>query len=71
MSLQHDPQEDDPVFKSKLERAMQEAEENLAAVPHRRGFCHRLWAEAKRILREKYGLEWKTPSEMNPHVLFD
>ena len=50
---------------------MQEAEDRLAAVPHRRGYCHRLWAETKRILREKYGLDWKTPSEMNPGVLFD
>lgn len=71
MSFVYDPQENDPAFQSKLEQAMQEAEENLAAVPRGRGFCRHLWAETKRILREKYGLEWKTPGEMNPHVLFD
>jgi len=71
MSLAHDPQENDPAFKFRLEQAMKEAEDSLAAVPRRRGYCHRLWAETKRILREKYGLDWKTPSEMNPGVLFD
>lgn len=29
-----------------------------------------LWATKKRLLA-KYGVEWKSPAEMNPEVLFD
>jgi hypothetical protein len=35
------------------------------------GFCHIFWATQKRILKEKYGVNWKTPTEENPQALFD
>ena len=35
------------------------------------GYCHSYWAEKKRILKEDYGIDWKTPGELNPEVLFD
>ena len=35
------------------------------------GFCHRIWSTKKRILKEKYNIDWKTPAEMNPGVMFD
>ena len=54
-----------------IQKAEREAEENLACIPRGRGFCHKLWAEKKRILREKYGIQWKSPSDMNPEILFD
>jgi len=50
---------------------MREAEKNLADLPRTRGFCHHLWKETKRIAREKYNIDWQTPSEMNPEILFD
>ena len=70
-NLKHDPQEDDPRLKKVIEAAEKEAEENLADLPKGRGFCHKLWAEKKRILKEKYGIQWKSPSDMNPFILFD
>lgn len=35
------------------------------------GSCHRLWSLQKTILKEKYGITWYTPSELNPDVNFD
>lgn len=35
------------------------------------GYCHYYWAEKKRILREKYGIDWATPAELNPYCIFD
>ncbi|MBQ4585894.1 MAG: hypothetical protein IJA82_06770 [Clostridia bacterium] len=35
------------------------------------GYCHLYWATKKRILKEKYGIDWKSPAELNPGVLFD
>ena len=35
------------------------------------GSCHAIWAIEKRIYREKYGIDWHTPQEMNPTISFD
>ena len=35
------------------------------------GACHWLWVEKKRILKEKYGITWYSPSELNPDDYFD
>ncbi len=34
------------------------------------GFCHKLWAMKKVLLREQ-GIEWKSPKELNPHIIYD
>jgi hypothetical protein len=43
----------------------------VANVVGRRGLCHRQWALMKRILREEHGVEWRSPSDMNPDTVFD
>ena len=35
------------------------------------GSCHWIWAMKKRILKEKYGITWYAPSEVNPDCIFD
>ena len=35
------------------------------------GWCHRLWFEKQRILKEKYGIDWKSPRDRYPKVKFD
>ncbi len=35
------------------------------------GSCHIYWAVKKRILREKYNIIWRSPSELNPWINFD
>lgn len=35
------------------------------------GSCHWLWAMKKRILKEKYGITWYAPSEVNPDCIYD
>jgi hypothetical protein len=37
----------------------------------RQGLCHGQWAAMKRILRERHGITWRSPADMNPDVLFD
>jgi hypothetical protein len=71
MPIKHDPQEDNSIIKAKIDEARREALENLADIPKGRGFCHREWAEQKRILKEKYQIDWKSPSGMNPEIFFD
>lgn len=35
------------------------------------GYCHLYWATKKRILKEKYSIDWKSPAELNPYVIYD
>jgi hypothetical protein len=67
----HDPVEDDPKFKPLVDAADREADANLKDEKRRIGFCHLFWATKKRILREKFGVAWFTPEEMNPGGHFD
>ena len=34
------------------------------------GFCHSYWS-AKRAALARRGIEWRSPSAMNPRVIFD
>lgn len=53
-----------------MDAADKEADMALVMHPGRGelGFCHIVWETKKRILKEKYGMEWKTPAEENPDI---
>lgn len=86
-STLHDPLEDDPELQPIFEvvrlqvrqevdighqQQMIELQPKVADLFHSgRGLCHQQWIVMKRILLEKYGIEWMTPAEMNPFMIFD
>lgn len=35
------------------------------------GFCHEYWTAKKKVLREKYGIDWRSPADRYPGVRFD
>ncbi len=35
------------------------------------GSCHGIWSTQKRILKEVYNIDWLTPSEEHPEIMFD
>lgn len=81
----YDPLEDDPdlqpIFEEVRLHARQELDlghqqrmielQHTADLCRNRGLCHQQWLVMKRILLEKYGIEWMTPAEMNPFIIFD
>lgn len=69
--LKSDPVEWTQQWEEIIDEVDKKTYENLAGIPHGRGFCHTLWDEKTRILREEYGIEWKSPAVMNPDVKFD
>ena len=73
-TVQHDPKEDDPKLGPIIKEAAEEAKrivyERHGLSKHRRGIGHEIWTEQKRLLKEK-GIDWKSPAEMNPNVIFD
>ena len=46
-------------------------EEQLKNCPRGLGYCHVYWRTKKRILKEKYNIDWRSPAELNPHIIFD
>lgn len=44
---------------------------HAAEVMSQIGSCHRLWAIQKQILKEKYGITWYSPDELNPEIIYD
>ena len=66
----------DPVeWSSKYENIIDEANRKIYSLleghPRVMGFCFTYWHAKKQILREEYGIEWKSPEMMNPNVIFD
>lgn len=66
----------DPVeYTRKWERIYYEVEEELdrrfKGEQRHMGLCFRIWSEKKDILKKKYGIDWRSPGEMNPRVIFD
>ncbi|MBN1849963.1 MAG: hypothetical protein JW932_15425 [Deltaproteobacteria bacterium] len=72
-SILHDPTEGDPRYKEIFETIDDEVNEILKDHPMRgkMGFCHIFWETKEEILKKKYGIVWKSPAEMNPHIIFD
>lgn len=68
--LFHDPIEDESALALAFEQARALA---LAEVGRDSGigYGQRIWSAKKRILRERFGIQWFTPAEMNPDVQLD
>jgi hypothetical protein len=68
-----DPMKMDSRLKPLIDAADREAMAELAdhETQGRLGFCYVFWRTKKRILKQKYGVDWKDPSELNPHAIFD
>ncbi|MBQ4558127.1 MAG: hypothetical protein IJA61_01975 [Clostridia bacterium] len=35
------------------------------------GSCHSIWDRRKQLLKDMYNIDWKTPAELNPDIIFD
>lgn len=68
--LLYDPISDDPTFAWAIKEAGLRAEEEVGR-PYKMGTCHLIWRRKKEILKEEFGIDWYSPREMNPRVIFD
>ena len=50
---------------------MVEKEMGLSEDEYMLGMCHLIWAKEKEILKNEYGIDWKTPSELDPDTRYD
>lgn len=72
-SLARDPQEADPRFAAAFVAASEQAARDLEGHPLHGGlgFCRVYWLRKKQILWEHFGIEWRSPADLNPFVLFE
>ena len=69
-SIKTDPVESTEEYK-KIEKELDEMIKAKIGERMRLGYCYMYWETKKHILKEVFGINWKSPSELNPHVLFD
>ncbi|MBV9848486.1 MAG: hypothetical protein JO250_02245 [Armatimonadetes bacterium] len=69
-----DPQENNPELLPIILAAAVEARRVLEQQEHllcQGSFCHVMWRTQKQILKERHGIDWKSPSEMNSQFQSD
>ena len=70
--LRHDIKELDPrlrkIFKEAEQEAIQELSKKLNIRSSKKTYCYAFWNEKKRVLKERYSIDWKTLAELNPEV---
>lgn len=68
--LKADPIERTPEWEAIYYKVEQECDRRLKGTPRGMGFCFPYWSTRREVLAE-HGIAWRSPHEMNPHVLFD
>jgi hypothetical protein len=66
-----DPLEDVPELRRAFRQASLEAHSKTKRHDGHLGAIHLYWDEKKRILKEKYSIDWMTPAELNPNICYD
>ena len=59
------------LVKKKVEKRVKQILMDEYGTTNGLGMCHTYWRIKKQILRDDYGIDWCTPAEMNPGILFD
>ena len=68
--LRFDPVERTEQWEDCAYEVEKECDRRLSGEPRGMGFCFGYWHTKAAVLR-KYGIDWKSPSVMNPRVMFD
>jgi hypothetical protein len=68
-----DPIDHDPAYKTIL-KAVDKEIKNDPEYQERKGkmgACHIYWRLKKEILKERYNIDWKSPADCHPEIIFD
>lgn len=68
--LKFDPVERSERWEEIIYEVEKECDRRLKGEPRGMGFCFAYWPVKKAVLA-KYGIDWHSPSTMNPRVMFD
>lgn len=68
--LKADPIERTPLWEENYYDVQQECDHRLGDTPRGMGFCFAYWSILRQVLAER-GIQWRSPHELNPRVMFD
>lgn len=71
--MKRDPIEETEEFKETIKRIQLQLDKisrQLDEQGYGMGSCHIYWAKKKELLK-KEGIDWHTPAECNPYIMFD
>lgn len=68
--LKADPVERTPQWEENYYEVEKECDRRLGDTPRGMGFCFGYWSTLRQVLAER-GINWKSPSQLNPGVMFD
>ncbi len=68
--LKADPVERTPQWEENYYEVEKECDRRLGDTPRGMGFCFSYWSTLRQVLAER-GINWKSPSQLNPGVMFD
>lgn len=71
--LYYDPIEDDPEYTAVFEEVAVKVKQSKECngLENELGGVHCFWDVKKRILKEEYGIIWKSPADLNPGVIIE
>mgnify|MGYP003304456685 CR=1 FL=1 len=59
-----------PIWEEIYYDAEVECDKELGDIPRGMGFCYGYWHTLQNVLAKR-GIEWQSPKELNPRVMFD
>lgn len=65
-----DPKEANPELRQIFMSADKTAERRVGNVERDARFIHIFWQEKKSVLRDKYGIQWQSPADLNPDITY-
>lgn len=68
--LKADPVERTPQWEENYYEVEKECDRRLGDTPRGMGFCFSYWSTLRQVLAKR-GINWKSPSQLNPGVMFD
>ena len=68
--LESDPIQRTPTWEENYYEVEKECDQRLGDTPRGMGFCFGYWSTLRQVLVER-GIMWRSPSELNPKVMFD
>lgn len=68
--LKADPMERTQQWEDNYYEVEKECDRRLGDTPRGMGFCFAYWSTLRSVLAER-GIEWQSPHELNPRVMFD
>ena len=69
--LLYDPVEDTVEYQNIRDELESELFKLMQNVDVKMGRNYKYWSLKKRILKQKYNIDWKSPPEMNPGIIFN